>query len=302
MFTSRNTRRWCSHYNFYNFSSAIFGSFAWKFDKRHFSTQEWVTMNRKKLLQYHLYHCFFLASLSTISFAANGHFYLSSEVGGSILAIDNNNLQINYYNGFLNDAYPLQKKTAATSLFSLSGGYEFASSAGLRPALSLGLGVYTTPTEYGYSGQLVETALGDASSALYNYKYNLASTRLMVETQLTWAIKQFAPYVDVGLGSAWTQANGYSETIATPDGYVALPAFQNRTNRHFAYQAGLGVGYAFNFLSNSASFKHERMSVGYRYVNLGNASFGTRGSIYPYKLNLGQLRSNDVYVSFTHIF
>jgi opacity protein-like surface antigen len=119
---------------------------------------------------------------------------------------------------------------------------------------------------------------------------------------LTWAIKHFTPYVDIGLGSAWTQTNGYTETVATTDGYVSLSAFQNHTNRHFAYQAGLGVGYAFNISGIKTDFQHERISVGYRYVNLGNASFGTRGSTYPYKLNLGRLSSNDLYLSYTHLF
>jgi hypothetical protein len=141
-------------------------------------------MNRENRLRHHPFNLFlllFLSSFSTLSFAADSHFYLSGAVGSSSLSIGNGNPQVNYYNGFLNDAYPPQKSNNSSFLFSLKGGYELIDSVGLRPAVSLGLGLYTMPSEYGYSGQLIETALGDPSSVLYNYKYNITSTRLMAD-------------------------------------------------------------------------------------------------------------------------
>jgi hypothetical protein len=260
-------------------------------------------MSNFKLLKNHTATgiCLILLSLSTSVFAFNGHGYLSANVDASTLKITNINPQINYYNGFLNDAYPVRNNTATGSLFGLQGGYEWLG-RGAYPAIALGLGIYSTQAEYGYSGQLIETARGDAASALYNYKFNIANTRLMAEAQFTWVIRHFTPFINVGVGPSWTQTNGYVEASVDSIGYPPLPAFQNRTNTQLSFQAGFGVGYAFNMTDTASAFQHERIALGYRYVGLGNASFGTRGILYPYKLNLGHLSSNDVYLSYTHLF
>ncbi|MDR3477445.1 MAG: hypothetical protein P4M14_05370 [Gammaproteobacteria bacterium] len=234
-------------------------------------------------------------------FRADGHFYLGAAVETSQLRLDNTHWQVTYYGGFLNDAYPGSNTDTNAAVVDLHGGYEFTG-MGMRPAIALGLGVYTMPSEYSESGRLVETALGDAPSTLYNYKYNISSSRLMAEAKFTWTFNHFTPFIDVGIGSAWTRPKNYAETSIDSIGYPPLPPFRNHTNVNFAYQAGVGVGYAFNFNQSASEFQHERISLGYRYVSLGNVSFSGRGSVYPYKLNLGRISSNDVYLSYTHLF
>ena len=115
-------------------------------------------------------------------------------------------------------------------------------------------------------------------------------------------MEQFVPFINIGIGSAWNRLNGYKESPVDSTGYVALPPFQSHTNSNFAYQVGLGVGYAFNFDRYEADYQHERISLGYRYVNLGDASFGTRGAVYPYSLDTGRLISNEAYLTYTHLF
>jgi opacity protein-like surface antigen len=234
-------------------------------------------------------------------FAANGHIYLGGTIGASVAEVGNSNPRINYYDGFLTDAYPIHRSHATTAIIGLNGGYEFVGE-GLTPAIALGLGIYGTPGEYDYKGQLVETAEGDPSSTLYNYKYNINSTRLMLEAQFTWMLERFEPFINIGVGSAWNRISGYKESPVDSTGYVPLPPFQSRTNTNFAYQVGLGVGYAFNFSRCMSNYQHERISLGYRYVNLGDASFGTRGVVYPYSLDTGRLTSNEVYLTYTHLF
>lgn len=62
------------------------------------------------------------------------------------------------------------------------------------------------------------------------------------------------------------------------------------------------MGYAFNFKKSISDYQHERILLGYRYVNLGDASFGTRGEVYPYRLDMGNLTTNEIYLIFMHLF
>jgi hypothetical protein len=246
---------------------------------------------------------FALFFFSMPALSANGHIYAATSLGWSYAKLSNSSPQISYASGdLITDAYPLKSyNKASASAFSINGGYEF-SGLNWQPAIALGLGVYTNPADYGYNGQLVETAAGDPASALYNYSYDVNSTRLMAEIQFTWILGKLSPFINLGIGPAWTKLSGYSEKTATSTGYPALSPFQAHTTVNFAYQAGLGVSTSFNFAGSQASFPHERLSLGYRFVNLGTTSFGTRGSEYPYHLNTGWLKTNDVYLSYTHLF
>ena len=125
----------------------------------------------------------------------------------------------------------------------------------------------------------------------------------MAETKLTWTLpNQLAPFAEVGIGSAWNQTTHYSETPIANSGYIALPGFQSHTNVNFAYQLGAGIGYAFNLSQENTRFQHERVMLGYRYVNLGNANFGSRNSDYPYAFTPGKLTTNDIYLGLIHLF
>jgi opacity protein-like surface antigen len=245
-------------------------------------------------------NCLILFLFSTSTFATHGHTYLGGTIGASKAIMGNSNPTITYYDGNLTDAYPVHGRQASTAIIGINGGYEFVG-AGYMPAIALGLGIYGMPGDYDYKGQLIETAIGDPSSMLYNYKYHVNSTRLMFETQFTWLFEKIAPFINIGFGPAWNRLSGYTESPVDSTAYVALPPFQSRTNTNFAYQLGLGVGYAFNF-KRGVSENHDRISLGYRYVNLGNTSFGTRGAVYPYNLDTGKLTSNEVYLSYTHLF
>jgi len=242
-----------------------------------------------------------LCFMSIPALSANGHIYLSSSLAASFAELNKNTPVINYDSGLLMDAYPLKSTHASSAVFGFNGGYEFIP-ANHRIAIALGVGLYTNAADYNFDGQLVETASGDPSSTLYNYTYYINSTRLMAEIQLTWLMKKISPFIDFGVGPAWNRIGGYSESPATSNGYVALPPFQSNTNVNLAYQVGFGISTAGNFAVHHADFKQDRVSLGYRYVNLGSTSLGTRGAVYPFHLNTGSLTTNDVYLSYTHLF
>lgn len=236
-----------------------------------------------------------------------GHIYVGGTAGASWGRVGNSNPSITYYNHLLTDAYPVTHRTSAASVLGLSGGYEWLS-RGRIPAIALGIGAYTTPSEYHYNGAVIETSQGGPSNRLYTNSFHLSTTRVMVEGKFSWLFgihkQAVLPYIDLGIGSAWNQASAYTEAVATTGGYLPLPGFHSRTSSHFAYQVGAGAGYAFNIPSNQATteLKHERVSLGYRFSGLGPASFGIRNASYPYALNTGRLTTQDVYLNLTHLF
>ena len=245
-----------------------------------------------------------LRFFKALPFFSEGHFYLSGTAGASIGHVGNNNPTITYYNNLLTDAYPITHRTSTTGFLGLGGGFE-STGHGRIPAVALGLGVYTTPSVYHYNGLVLETAQGGPANLLYQHRFHIQTTRLMAEGKLSWMVSMhdriFLPYVDGGIGSAWSRASDYTETVATPDGYVPLPGFQSRTTNQFAYQVGGGLGYSFNFASNQSLDKHERLSLGYRFTGLGHQALGIRSAAYPFALNIGSFNTQDVYLTFTHL-
>lgn len=245
-----------------------------------------------------------LTALSAVTFA-QGHPYVGAEAGATFAAVGKKNQTI--FTGTSTDTYSTNSGTATTSLFAIQGGYEFAPMGNI-PAIALGLGIYDMPSTYNYRGQSVQTPTNGSAASFYNYTFNINSARLMAEAQFTWAIGKFLPFVKLGVGPSWVQISNYAETPTNGTGPVTLPAFQSHTNSNLAYQLGLGVEYGFNFSKINAGFKdatgfmQDRIGLGYRYVNLGGAVFETRGNTYPYQLKLGKLQTNDVYLTYKHLF
>ena len=242
-----------------------------------------------------------LCVLSIPAFPSTGHMYVSTSLAASVANIGNSSPQITYFSGVpIMDNYPASGQHVSTSMFSLNGGYEYEG-ANWKPAIAVGVGFYTTPVGYDYNGHVIETVTGDAPSTLYNYTYDINSTRVMAEVQFTW-LRKLSPFISFGAGPTWNRMNGYTESPVSNTGFVAQPPFRSNTNLNLAYQVGFGLSTAFNYAKPTSDFLQERISIGYRYDNLGQTSFGTRGSTYPYSLKTGLLTTNDIYISYTHLF
>lgn len=241
-----------------------------------------------------------LIVFSSSAFAIAGRVYVGGTIATSSTQISNNHPSINYYDGNLTDDYPVHGSRSNQALFGINAGYEFTGNS-IIPAVALGLGIYSSP-RHTYHGRVVETALGDPSFALYANKFHIDTARMMVETQFNWAYRSILPYINLGVGLVWNHVQGYQETSLDNIGYVPLPAFRSKTLTHFAYQIGIGIGYDFQFLNDPFPCQRERISLGYRFVDLGRVSFGTRGSDYPYRLNLGRLSAQEFYLIYAHYF
>jgi hypothetical protein len=243
---------------------------------------------------------------STSVFAANGHVYLGGTIDASVAKIGNGHPQINYNDGKFSDAYYAYSSDgnrSTTEIIGLNGGYEFVGTCFI-PAIAVGLGIYVTQGEYyNFNGQRIETIAGDLGSTLYNYQYHINGKRLVAEAQFTWMWHKFTPFINIGGGVVWNRMTGYNEIPLNSTGDdVALPPFKSNVNTNFTYQIGFGLGYAFNFPNCLSDYQHERISLGYRYANLGNTSFATRGDVYPYSLDTGRLSTNELYFNYTHLF
>jgi opacity protein-like surface antigen len=232
-------------------------------------------------------------------FAFSARPYVGIEWGSDLITLGNSSPAISYHNNYLTDTYPLDNVHLSTTSLSLHGGFVLPQS---RPdwMILLGLGWYKSLGATTANGIVNETASGGSTKALYNYSFSVCTQRLMLESQVQWQLTpHWAPYAEAGLGAAWNSASNYQE-VAT-EGFVTSSAFSNLTTNNLAYQAGLGLRYAFQLTQNQKNNLDDHVSVGYRYVNTGNVSFGDRGSSYPYSLNLGSLTLGEWYISIMHI-
>lgn len=236
------------------------------------------------------------------SLSAQGHLYVGGAIAANFAQFSHNAPEISYFSGTkITDDYPLASTHPEATVLSGTIGYEFRGSH-WKPAVALGLGVYGNLADYTFKGSVTETAAEDPGTRLYKYNYHLTSMRLMAEMQLNWTLTQLSPFVNFGLGSAWSNLTGYNETAINPVGYPPLLPFRSQNTLNVAFQIGCGVSTSFNVANSHSDFLHERISVGYRYVNLGSTSFGTRGPQYPFKLNPGLLQTNEIYFGYTHLF
>jgi opacity protein-like surface antigen len=223
--------------------------------------------------------------------------YLGGTLGLSYAKVSDKNPEINYYG--VSDAYPTTAN-ASSAMGGLNGGIELTDLSEWMN-IDLGLGFYGA-LAYQFRGSLIETPAGSTGTALDNYQYTVSTMRLMLEAQANFIFNHFSPFVNVGIGPSWNTAKQYKESPIPSSGYPPLPPFEERTSTSFAYQAGLGISYIFGYGSSYAVPQDQRLSLGYRYASLGNISFGSRGAVYPYKLNFGTLSANEVYLAYVHTF
>ena len=195
------------------------------------------------------------------------------------------------------DQYLPSNRYYAAVLAGINAGYEFR--GGVNGALSLGLGIYQT-SDYLSKGQVRYVYEPRAiNHHQLDYEYKLHSTRLMVETEIAWRFdlneKKIIPFVSFGIGPSVNFANDYRETLADPSASTK-PTFKSKMNINLAYQVGAGIAAPFNS-------DRDRLFVAYRYVDLGEVRFDSDCEGYsPYQLDVERVRSNEVYIGYTHFF
>jgi opacity protein-like surface antigen len=128
-----------------------------------------------------------------------------------------------------------------------------------------GFGYYDN-ADYQVSGQVYQDS--DPSMNNLGYTYGINSNRVLAETKILATLKNiFHPYVDGGVGAAFNASSSYSEfDISDGSGFPMSQPFASKTTTNFAYMIGFGV--------DTDLTKLLRVGLGYRFVDLGDASLG----------------------------
>ncbi len=228
------------------------------------------------------------------------HFFVGMDAAASFAKGGSNDPMI-VYDGIIRDTYTTNNNNSVRPMLGINTGIEFVPQSG-SPTFDIGIAGYTNPSPYSYYGNITEQAGNDPAAMLYGYHFNVVSSRIMAEVQLNWVVGQFSPFIKGGAGLAWNRAKRYKESQSDPN-YPPLPPFESKTTNNFAWEGGLGISFLFNTSEDDpADFLQDRVSLGYRYVSVGQVSFGTRGGPYPYSFNLGNMAMNDIYLSYDHFF
>lgn len=182
------------------------------------------------------------------------------------------------------------------ALYGINVGYEFKLESYENNLVSFGIGIYQS-SNYAAKGQ-AWFIYPNSDDALANYAYKLQSTRFMAELQLARQFElkkiKLIPFVTFGIGPALNFANSYQETKVGST-YPLAAGFKTQLNIRFVYQAGVGVACPFNA-------DRDRLSIAYRFVDLGNAHFDSAEGYPLYQLNVGRIRANEIYLGYTHSF
>lgn len=102
-------------------------------------------------------------------------------------------------------------------------------------------------------------------STLYHYHYQFQSQQLLASLKiLATNDKALHPYVQVGLGTAWSRVGRFSATTDDVGSINLTPSFNEHTRSEFSYNLGAGLDFDMS--------QNVRIGFGYRFSGLGNAS------------------------------
>jgi opacity protein-like surface antigen len=225
------------------------------------------------------------------------HFYVGAILGIDIANIGKNQLDNTFdpLNGS-NQYLATGSSHDLAGIYGLNGGYEF--SLGEHTLWSFGLGIYQT-SEHTSKGEAWNIFPDGTTDHVANYQYSLNAFRVMAETELGWQFNlqkaSIIPFISLGIGSASNSAHSYEETAITSVNSLEA-GFRSNTKTNFAYQLGAGLNYQFEN-------NQDRLGLAYRYADLGNAEFDSRPAApYTYKLDVGKIKTHEVYLIYTHLF
>jgi opacity protein-like surface antigen len=135
-------------------------------------------------------------------------------------------------------------------------------------AVQMGLGYYQI-SPYTVNGSMVHI-IGTTPRGTYDYRYNISSSQVLLESKLSMALgqtKRYHPYLGLGAGVAFNRFDGFSDVHVSGGPPIEQIGFASGSNTTLAYMAGLGI--------DIDLFKSWRVGLGYRYANLGKAESGS---------------------------
>lgn len=146
-------------------------------------------------------------------------------------------------------------------------GYSFDLPQSEEGAKNIRLGI-----GYEYVGQseVEGTVVKYLEQPSYDYRYKIQSQVLWLGGQVdVWKCAGFVPFIDLGIGVAFNQAQDYEEARKNDQVPVRMSAdFENKTHGSFAWRIGAGINYEIP--------RHEEWVMGMlvRYSDLGEVYTG----------------------------
>lgn len=189
------------------------------------------------------------------------------------------------------DSYGVNNDSGA--VFSLSGGRRWERDSYWLPMYSFGIS-----WQHYFNTEAGDTIMqySDPKFLNYNYSWNLKSDLLLGTAKINIVqYGQWSPYINGGIGGAYVNTSGYSETALSGVTPRVSPGFASNTSTQFAYQVGTGVDLQVT--------PQIMLSLGYNYQNLGSLSSGPGvGTWSSSTLNSGSYGSNEILVSMNYLF
>ena len=162
--------------------------------------------------------------------------------------------------------YASQGRSHNTGMVGVFLGEEF-NAPQINPALRFQAGL-----EYAYFGNNKRNGshtvgIEPSTSTLYQYSYAIQSQQLMAVAKiLTMQHAVYLPYVSVGLGAAFNHSEQFKASTLETGSVNLTPHYQDGSKTAFTYALGAGV--------ETRMSDHLRFGLGYRFTDLGKASFG----------------------------
>jgi len=177
-------------------------------------------------------------------------------------------------------------------LFFLSAGRQWKLDRDWFSAYSLGA-YYQRLLNHNITGTIKQYSKSEFLN--YSYQWGSSTSVVLLSGKLNMRqIRQWSPYLSLGLGVAMNQTQDYSETAFTGVTARNNPSYRNGTSTNFAYQAGLGIDYQLK--------PAWIISLGYAYQSVGPIQSGPGQSTWVNThLTLGSLAQNELVGSITYL-
>ncbi len=224
---------------------------------------------------------------------STGHPYLSIMGGVSIAKVGKEQNDMTGETSYIYNGYAPANYSSGIVAYGINGGYEFNLSP--KVLLSLGLGIYQN-LNHKAKGKVYLVA-SDTNNHMFDYEYNLLSTRFMAEGQLAWQFclgnkTKLIPFFSLGVGPSLNYVSNYNEQPVNQNHEVAA-GFRSNTVTSLSYQVGGGVAFTVS--------DHSRLFTAYKYADLGQAHFNNKVDA-SYQLDVGKTKAHEIYFGYTYLF
>ena len=225
---------------------------------------------------------------------SSAHWFVSAG-SAEQFPLSSDNMRVNNNSGFPEpynqDTYSLNHSNGA--VVALSAGRRWERDYQWLPAYSVGIA-----WQHFFNSRMNGTVMQYSDPAFLNYDYswNVQSDMLLASAKLNLVqYQKLSPYINGGIGGAFNQTSGYSETPLAGVTPRDTPGFTNNSSNQFAYQVGAGL--------DLQASKNVIFSLGYNYQNVGNLSSGPGvGTWANQSLGSGSFGSREVLAQVNYLF